>query len=118
MNNVFQTSDPIRAALMHGESAPKEFASWPVPEALRRLRIRFGLNRKQLAAKAGVSASLVGRAEKGADMRLSTLERLYAALGCRLLALPAGALYQLDWTQAHLDDAHIDWCRKNAIHMV
>ena len=93
---------------------PAEFSSWPIPEALRRLRIRFGMNRKQWAKKAGVSASLVGRAEKGADVRLSTLHKLYAAVGCRLLAVPAGALYDLDWEQARLDNEHIDWKRRNA----
>lgn len=102
--------DPVRDAIAHGESAPAVFASWPVHECLRRLRIRFHLNRKQLAAKAGVSASLVGRAEKGADVRLSTLRKLYAALGCRLLVLPAGALYEMDWVQAHLDN---DWFDSN-----
>ena len=82
------------------------------------MRIRFGLNRKQLAAKAGVSASLVGRAEKGADIRLSTLRKLYAALGCRLLTMPAGALYELDWRQAHLDNEWLDWKRKNACYLL
>ncbi len=67
-----------------------------------------------MAAKAGVSASLVGRAEKGADVRLSTLRKIYAALGCRLLALPAGALCELDRRQAELDNEWIDWKRKNA----
>ncbi len=110
-------ADPVRAAIAHGESTPKEFASWPVGECLRRLRIRFHLDRKQLAAKAGVSASLVGRAEKGADIRLSTIKKLYAALGCRVLTLPAGALYDLDWHQAHLDNAHLDWKRKNARYL-
>jgi DNA-binding Xre family transcriptional regulator len=105
--------DPVREALKHGESAPAAFASWPAHECLRRLRIRFNLNCKQLAAKAGVSPSLVGRAEKGADVRLSTLKRLYAALGCRLLVLPAGALYDLDWRQAHLDNDFIDWKRRD-----
>jgi len=114
MGEIADCADPVRAALVHGESAPRDFASWPPQECLRRLRIRFGLNRKQLAAKAGVSASLVGRAEKGADVRLSTLSRLYAALGCHLLALPADALYELDWRQAHLDDEWLDWKRKNA----
>ena len=107
-------ADPVREALAYGESAPADFASWPIHECLRRLRIRFGLNRKQLAAKAGVSASLIGRAEKGADVRLSTLRKLYAALDCRLLALPAGALYELDRRQAHLDNEWLDWKRKNA----
>ena len=107
-------ADPVREALAHGESAPAAFASWPVHECLRRLRVRFGLNRKQLAAKAGVSASLVGRAERGADVRVSTLRKLYAALGCRLLALPAGALNDLDRRQAQLDNDWIDWKRQNA----
>ena len=76
------------------------------------MRIRFSLNRKQLAAKAGVSASLIGRAEKGADVRLSTLRKIYAAVGCRLLLLPAGALYDMDWTNAHLDNEWHDQSRR------
>ena len=110
-------ADPVRAALAHGESAPVDFASWPVCECLRRLRIRFGLNRKQLAARAAVSASLVGRAEKGADVRLSTLRKLYAALGCRLLALPAGALYELDRRKAQIDNDWLHWKHKNARYL-
>ena len=114
MEKLLDFGDPVRDALVYGEAAPAEFASWPPHECLRRLRLCSGLNRKQLAAKAGVSASLIGRAEKGADVRLSTLIKLYAALGCRLLTLPAGGLYDLDWRQAHLDDDWIDWRRKNA----
>lgn len=117
MEKLTDFADPVREALAYGESAPADFASWPSHECLRRLRIRFGLNRKQLAVRAGVSASLVGRAEKGADVRLSTLRKLYAALGCRLLTLPAGALYELDWRQAHLDNEWLDWKRKNAHHL-
>lgn len=104
--------DPVRDAIAYAEAAPAAFASWPLPELLRRLRIRFGLNRKQLAAKAGVSASLIGRAEKGADIRLSTLRKIYAAVGCRLLALPTGALYDMDWESAHLDNTWLDESRK------
>lgn len=103
-----ETSDPVRDAIAYAEAAPAAFSSWPLPELLRRLRLRFHMNRKQLAAKAGVSASLIGRAEKGADLRISTLRKIYAACGCRLLALPAGALYDMDWTNAHLDDAWFD----------
>ncbi|MCM2305293.1 MAG: helix-turn-helix domain-containing protein [Elusimicrobia bacterium] len=98
----------MREAIAHGEAAPAAFASWPLSEFLRRLRIRFGLKRKELAAKAGVSASLIGRAEKGADVRLSTLRKIYAAVGCRLLCVPAGALYDMDWTSAHLDNEWFD----------
>ncbi|MDE2141917.1 MAG: helix-turn-helix domain-containing protein [Elusimicrobia bacterium] len=114
METLVEFSDPLRAAPVYGEKAPAEFASWPAHECLRRLRLSFGLNRKQLAAKAGVSASLVGRAEKGADIRLSTLRRLYAALDCRLVALPVGGLYELDRRQAQLDDEWITWKRANA----
>lgn len=114
---LLKVNDPVRDALAHGEAAPADFASWPVPMVLRRLRIRFGLNRKQLAEKAGVSQSLVGRAEKGADVRLSTLTKLYAAVGCRLLMLPAGALYDLDWEQAHRDDEQINWRRATGIKL-
>jgi DNA-binding Xre family transcriptional regulator len=117
MEKLMDFADPVREALMFGESAPAEFASWPAHECLRRLRIRFRLNRKQLAAKAGVSASLVGRAEKGADVRIGTLRKLYAALGCGLLTLPAGGLYELDWRQAHLDNEWLDWKRKNSRYL-
>lgn len=117
MGHFTEFDDPVREALVYAQKAPAEFAAWPAPERLRRLRLRFHLNRKQLAAKAGVSASLVGRAEKGADVRLSTLMRLYAALGCRLLTLPAGGLYELDWNQAHLDNEYFDWRRENARYL-
>lgn len=114
VEKLIEFADPVRDAIAHGESAPAEFGSWPTHEFLRRLRIRFGLNRKQLAAKAGVSASLIGRAEKGADVRLSTLRKIFAALGCRLLTLPAGGVYDLDRREAHLDNDWIDWKRMNA----
>lgn len=114
MDDPLDSDDPMREALVYAETAPTEFASWSNHECLRRLRLRFHLNRKQLAAKAGVSASLVGRAEKGADLRLGTLRRLYAALGCRLLTVPAGGLYDLDWEDAHRDDDWITWRRANA----
>ena len=114
MDKLIQFRDPVREALVHGESAPEEFSSWPVHVCLRRLRIRFGLNRRQLAAKAGVSAAAVGRAEKGADVRLGTLRKLYAALDCRLLALPAGGLDVLDRRQARLDFEWLEWKRANA----
>ena len=102
--------DPVRDAMLFAEKAPA-WAGWTHGEALRRLRMRRGLKRYQLAALAGVSASLVGRLEKGADARLSTLRRLYAALGCAPLILPAGGLHDLDWRDAHRDNEYLDWCR-------
>lgn len=114
MGKLNDFGDPVRDAIVHGEAAPAEFAAWPLPVLLRRLRIRFGLNRKQLAAKAGVSASLIGRAEKGADVRISTIRRIFAAVGCRPLVIPAGALYEMDWDSAHRDNDWLDHSRKIA----
>ncbi len=112
MGKLIDYGDPVRDAIAHGEAAPAEFAAWPLPTLLRRLRIRFHLSRKQLAAKAGVSASLVGRAEKGADVRVSTLRKIFAAVGCRPLVVPAGALYSMDWDTAHLDNDWVDHSRR------
>jgi transcriptional regulator with XRE-family HTH domain len=114
MEKLIELDDPVREALVHGERTPKTFASWSTAEVLRRLRIRFALNRKELAARAGLSPSLVGRAERGADVRLSTLRKIYAAVDCRLLLIPAGALDDLDWKEAHIDNEWIDWRRKNS----
>jgi hypothetical protein len=46
------------------------------------------LTQRQLGALAGVHQSFVSRVENGRDVRLSSLRRLYAALGYRMLVLP------------------------------
>ncbi len=43
-----------------------------------------GLSQTQVAARMETSASIVGRVESGADVRLSTLEKYMAALGFEL----------------------------------
>lgn len=117
MVNLPEDPDPVRDALAYAEAASLEWYSWPTGEALRRLRIRFGVKKKELAARARVSPSLIGRAEKGADVRMSTLRKLYEALGCRPVILPHGALYDLDWRQAHRDNGAIDWLRVAAPYL-
>lgn len=117
MTRLKYFGDPVRDAMVYAESASGEFPSWPLPVLLRRLRIRYGLKRFELAAKAGVSPSLVGRAEKGADVRVSTLVKLFGAVGCRPMILPAGGSYDLDWKQAHLDNDYIDWKKKAAAYL-
>jgi len=47
-------------------------------------RKKSGLSQTQIAARMDTSASIVGRVESGADVRLSTLERYTAALGLEL----------------------------------
>ena len=47
-------------------------------------RKKSGLSQTQIAARMETSASIVGRVESGADVRLSTLEKYMAALGFEL----------------------------------
>ena len=54
-------------------------------EDLVQRRIRLGLSQTEVAARMGTSQSAVARFESGGvDVRLSTLERYAAALGCSL----------------------------------
>jgi transcriptional regulator with XRE-family HTH domain len=57
------------------------------------LRLRRGLqvSQLQLAKRAGVPRSLVGRVESGGDVQIGSLRRLLGALGCGLVILPASA---------------------------
>ena len=64
--------------------SPQGSLDWTWPVLLKRLRWMRGLNQRQLAEEAGVAQSHVAKAESGADVRLSTIVRLIAALGCRL----------------------------------
>lgn len=41
----------------------------------------------------------------------------FAAVGCRLLVVPSGALYEMDWDTAHLDNDWIDHSRKIAPYL-
>lgn len=48
------------------------------------LRVERKISRNQLADEAGVNASQITRAERGRDVRLSTLLKIYAGLGYRV----------------------------------
>lgn len=52
---------------------------------LKELRQERGISQRQLADHAGVHASVVNRAERGADAKLSTWDKLFQGLGYRLL---------------------------------
>lgn len=67
-----------------GYWAPRGAGDWDWPMLLRRLRLMRGLTQVQLAVEAGVVQSHVAKAESGSDVRLSTVQRLIRALGCRL----------------------------------
>lgn len=51
---------------------------------LKQLRQERGISQLQLADQAGVNASVVNRAERGKDARLSTWDKLFEGLGYRL----------------------------------
>ncbi len=58
--------------------------------ALAHARKRMGFTQRQLAARAGVPQSVIGRVERGrVSPRVDTLQRLLAACGASLEALPA-----------------------------
>src|SRR5437667_8141587 len=53
---------------------------------LKQLRKERGISQLQLADEAGVNSSVVSRAERGKEARLSTWEKLFAGLGYCLIA--------------------------------
>lgn len=67
-----------------GYWAPKGGSDWGPSDLVKRLRLMRGLTQDQLAAQSGVAQSHVSKAERGADVRASTLRRLVEGMGCRL----------------------------------
>ena len=78
----------FESLLALAEKCPSRWADFPLGRRLMYLRVRAGLNQRELAAGAAVSQGQVVRAEGGRDIRWSTLERLFGALGLRPLVLP------------------------------
>lgn len=64
-----------------------------IGDKVRNIRKRRGMTQRELAARAGVSASLVKSVEQGnyGDMRLSTARKLAVALGVETAAIVPGA---------------------------
>ncbi len=46
------------------------------------------VTQRQLAERAGIQQPFVSRTERGRDVRLSTMRRMYEALGYRMLIVP------------------------------
>ena len=70
------------------EKAPAVWRERPAHFHLWLARKHAGLTQSELAVRAGVQQSLVARVERGRDVRLSTMRRLYEALGYRVLLVP------------------------------
>lgn len=53
----------------------------PHAERIKQARIDAGLTQTELAERSGISQPAISAVESGADVRLSTLERIAEALG-------------------------------------
>lgn len=89
---------PFEELLDHAEATPKWWAALAWGEAFKRLRWTKKLTQAEVAARAGFSQSFVSRFEKGRDVRMSELRRLYAALGHKALVIA-----ELDGTKPRVD---------------
>lgn len=70
------------------ELAPEVWRKRPAHFHLWLARKLARLTQEELARRAGVQQSLIARVERGRDVRLSTMRRLYEALGYRVLLVP------------------------------
>lgn len=71
----------LRAALDSGRRLPRDWIAMAPGSALRRLRKELGMRQDQLSPLLGMRQSTVSKIERGRDTHLSTLRRLFQALG-------------------------------------
>lgn len=75
---------------------------------IQRLRRGLQWSQLQLAKRAGMPRSLIGRVESGGDARLSSLRRLLGALGCELVVLPASETLLARFKTKALEQRRLD----------
>lgn len=63
-----------------------------IGEAIQQARRQKGLSQHQLAQQAGVTQPMVSLAERGKDMRVSTLQQIAAALDLVPMLVPRRAV--------------------------
>ncbi len=79
--------DPIElAATAVNRAGP--WTRWSLDRQLWYLRVSADLTQAELARRSGICQARLSRLEAGGDMKLSTLKRLFAALGWEVLLLP------------------------------
>ena len=79
---------PFESVLEAARALPEDWRRWSAGESFQFLRCELRFTQEELAEKAGLAQSQVSRAESGADARLSTWQKIYAAMGFRLLLVP------------------------------
>ena len=94
--------DSVAQALEHGRRLSADWRAMSAAELVLRLRRRFDMTQRQLAALAGLPHSKVNKVESGQDVRLSTLRRLFAGFGCGLAIVPVCRLSAEElWRRTH-----------------
>lgn len=73
----------------YGMKAPAGIESMPIHFVIKILRQGLGMTQAQLARRAKLAQSHVARIELGRfDFQLSTLQKIFQALGCNVLVFP------------------------------
>ena len=84
--------DTIAEVLVWARRLPPEWRESTLAELVEWLRRRFGMTQRQLAALARMPHSKIAKIEGGQDVQLSTLTKVFAGLGCKLVVVPQSLL--------------------------
>ncbi|MEK7857943.1 MAG: helix-turn-helix transcriptional regulator [Elusimicrobiota bacterium] len=84
--------DTVNEVLIQARTLPDDWPHTSPAMISKRLRHRFEMTQRQLAAFSGLPHSKVAKIEGGQDVRVSTLVQLFAGFGCGLAFLPVSPL--------------------------
>lgn len=70
----------------------EEMHAYKIGEAIRKARISKNLTQEQLGEKIGVQRAQISRLEKGRSISLSSISRVFKALGITTASLDLGSL--------------------------
>lgn len=87
MRRLLDAPDPLDV-MLSGRDKLGEWRHWTPERQLWYLRRVAGLTQVQLAARSGVSQHRISEIEAGGDWKLSTLTKLWGAMGWRPLVIP------------------------------
>lgn len=79
---------PFETWLDFARGAPEDLSSWPPARVYQFIRCRLRFSQAELSEKTGLSQSNLSRIEAGEDCLVSTMRRIYAAMGLELMLVP------------------------------
>ncbi len=79
---------PIEETFALAERIPSYWRDLRTGAAIRNVRKALHLTQREVASAADISQSHLARLEAGMECRLSTLTRVFAAMGCDLIPIP------------------------------